>query len=165
VVLLGLMGSGKTTVGRHLAQRTGWLYLDNDDLLQEVTGKTLIDVAGLGADTLHGFERDVARALVDREPPFVASAAAAVVDDFSVGELLHARTFTVYLHVLPSTIVARIGDDTHRPWLRPDPLTALENMYSDRDSLYRRVAAYVADATPHPKQVADRIYAELPRPM
>jgi shikimate kinase len=165
VVLLGLMGSGKTTVGRLLAERTGWPYLDNDDLLRELTGRSLNENADVGADALHELERQVVRDVLHRPPPFVAGAAAAVIEDPTIVDLLHTQSFAVYLHAPPEVLVARIGDDVNRPWLRPDPLAALEKMYLERDPLFRKAAAYVADATRPPEEVAARIYAELPRPM
>jgi shikimate kinase len=166
VVLLGLMGSGKSTVGELLSVRTGWPHLDNDALLRETTGKSLTEVAELGADTLHDAERSVLRRVLDRPPPLLAGAAAAVLDDDpEIGDLLHARAFTVYLHVPPEVLVTRIGDDANRPWLRPDPLAALRRMYTARDPLYRKVAAYVADGAKPPERVAVDVYAQLPRPM
>jgi len=165
VVLLGLMGSGKSTVGELLATRAGWPSLDNDTLLREVTGKTLNEVAALGADPLHEAERDILLHVLELPPPFVAGAAAAVIEYPEVIPALHARAFSAYLHVPPEILVTRIGDDAHRPWLRPDPLAALTEMYAERDPLYRKAAAYVADGTLPPAEVADRIYAELPRPL
>lgn len=165
VVLMGLMGCGKSTVGHLLAERTGWPYFDNDDLLRELTGMSLNENADLGADSLHELERQVIREIVDRPPPFNAGAAAAVVEDPGIVKLLHTRTFAVYLHTPPEVLVERIGDDVNRPWLRPDPRAVLEKMYAERDPLFRKAAAFVADAARPPEEVAARIYAELPRPM
>jgi shikimate kinase len=165
VILLGLMGSGKTTAGSLLAERTGWPALDNDVLLSKITGKTLTEVAELGADQLHDAERDILLHVLKMPPPFVAGAAAAVIEYPEVIPALHHGAFAVYLHVPPELLVMRIGDDADRPWLKPDPLAALTAMYDARDALYRKAAAYVVDGTLPPDQVADRIYAELPRPL
>jgi len=165
VVLLGLMGSGKTTAGELLAARTGWPALDNDALLREVTGMSLNEVAAQGADTLHDAERTILRHVLERPAPFVAGAAAAVVDEPEIVPLLQERAFPVYLHVPPEVLVRRIGEDAGRPWLRPDPLAALTSMYAARDPLFRKAAAFVADGTLEPRQVADAIHAQLPRPL
>ena len=165
VILLGLMGSGKTTIGEVLAKRTGWPALDNDALLRELTGKTLNEVAALGADQLHDAERDILLHVLTRPAPFIAGAAAAVIEYPEVTPALHQGAFAVYLHVPPEELVTRIGDDADRPWLKPDPLAALTSMYETRDALYRRAAAYVVDGTLLPDLVGDRIYAELPRPL
>lgn len=165
VVLLGLMGSGKTTVGSLLAERTGWPELDNDALLHELTGMSLNEVAALGADRLHEAERDILLHVLKQPAPFVAGAAAAVVEYPEVIAALHMGAFAVYLHVPPEVLVSRIGDDADRPWLKPDPLAALTAMYDERDALYRKATAYVVDGTLPPEQVSDRIHAELPRPL
>jgi shikimate kinase len=165
VVLLGLMGSGKTTVGRLLARRTGWPYLDNDAMLAEATGQSAHELASISGDHLHDAERDVLEDVLMHAPPVIAGAAAAVVGDPLVGAMLHHQAFSVYLHVPPDVLVKRIGDDAHRPWLQPDPRAVLSTMYDARDPLYRESAAFVADGTKAPAEVVDQIYAELPRPM
>lgn len=165
VVLLGLMGSGKTTVGGLLSERAGWPDLDNDELLTEVTGKTLNEVAALGADVLHDAEHQILLHVLELSPPLVAGAAAATIEYPDVISLLHARAFAVYLHVPPEVLVTRIGEDANRPWLRPDPLAALLAMYATRDPLYRKAAAFVADGSLPPEQVAGQVYAQLPRPL
>lgn len=163
LVLLGLMGSGKSTVGRRVAAALGWTYLDNDDLLTEATGRTLTQLGDQGADVLHAAERDVLAGILDRDPPLVASAAAAVVEAAIARAQLADRAFAVYLHVPPDELVRRIGDDPHRPWLRPDPHAAMAAFYTARDPLYRKVAALVVDATGPPDEAAATVVAALPR--
>ncbi|MCW2503932.1 MAG: putative shikimate-kinase [Actinomycetia bacterium] len=166
VVLLGLMGSGKTTVGSLLARRTGWPYLDSDDLLAQATGRTLAELAALGGEQLHDAERDILEDVLHHEAPVIASAAAAIVGDPTVTPLLHHHgAFTVYLHVPPDVLTDRIGGDTHRPWLQADPAAVLKSMYQARDELYREAASYTVDATGSPDEIAHLIYLQLPRPL
>jgi shikimate kinase len=166
VVLLGLMGSGKSTVGRNLARRTGWPYLDNDTLLAEATGRTLNELAELGGDHLHDAERDILEEVLEHEIPVIASAAAAVVGDPTVGPLIHHhQSFAVYLYVPPDLLAERIGNDENRPWLQPDPLAILKKMHEARDPLYREIASFVADGSKPPGDVAQEIYMQLPRPL
>lgn len=165
VVLLGLMGSGKTTVGKELARQTGWPYLDNDTLLTAATGRSVTDLAAVGGEHLHDAERDILEDVLLREPPLITSAAAAVVGDPLVGALLHHRAFPVYLHVPPHVLVERVGSDPRRPFLQDDPLGVLTKMHEARDPLYREFAAYVADGTQSPDEVAAAIYRQLPRPL
>jgi shikimate kinase len=166
VVLLGLMGSGKTTVGSMLARQTGWPYLDNDTLLAKATGRTLTELSAIGGEHLHDAERDVLEDVLRHEAPVIASAAAAVVGDPTVTPLLHHHgAFTVYLHVPPDVLTERIGTDSHRPWLQPDPAAVLKSMYQARDELYREAASYTVDAVGSPGHVAHLIYLQLPRPL
>lgn len=165
VVLLGLMGSGKSTVGRLLARKCGWPYLDNDTLLAAATGSSLTELAAAGTEHLHDAERDVLEDVLLREPPLVAGAAAAVIGDPLVGAMLHHQAFPVYLHVPPDVLVARVGSDANRPFLQPDPVGVLTTMYEARDPLYREAAIFVADGSMDPEDVAAQIYTELPRPL
>ncbi|HEV2088909.1 MAG TPA: shikimate kinase [Cryptosporangiaceae bacterium] len=161
VVLLGLMGSGKTTVGQPLAAHLGAEYRDNDTLLRRATGRSLTQLAHEGTDVLHAAERAVVRGVLAEDPPLVAGAAAAVIEDAPTRALLARRSFPVYLHARPETLVERGGADDHRPWLRPDPLAALRRMYATRDPLYREVAALVVDADQPPDGAVRDILAAL----
>lgn len=163
LVLVGLMGSGKSTVGRRVAAALGWPYLDNDDELTAATGRTLAALSEDGAEALHAAERAVLADILRREPPLVASAAAAVVTDAATRALLHARAYAVYLHVPADELARRVGDDPYRPWLRPDPLAALRGFHAARDPLYRAVARLVVDGTATPDEAARAVVAGLPR--
>jgi shikimate kinase len=166
VLLLGLMGSGKSTVGRILARRTGWPYLDSDTLLAEATGRSLTELTALGGEHLHDAERDVLEEVLHHDPPVIASVAAGVVGDPTVGPLIHHHgAFAVYLHVAPDVLVDRVGSDLDRPWLQPDPAAVLKKMYSARDELYREIASYAVDASQPTGDIAQEIYMQLPRPL
>ena len=82
VLLLGLMGSGKTTVGQALASRLGWSYIDNDDLVEEFAGVTKASlVEAQGATELRAAEAQALRLAIRRPGPLVAGVAAGVVLD------------------------------------------------------------------------------------
>ena len=82
ILLVGMMGSGKTTVGRALAKRTGWPFLDNDALVRELTGRTPAAIdARDGEDALHDAETRAFRAAVERHGPAIIAVAGAVVDN------------------------------------------------------------------------------------
>lgn len=77
VWLLGLMGAGKTSVGRRLAACLGWRYYDNDEQLQHLSGRSAVELElGAGTDALHRRELEELRGLAVLPPPFVASVAA-----------------------------------------------------------------------------------------
>lgn len=145
VLLIGLMGTGKTSIGRAVSARTGWPYLDNDELLERANSSDLVSLSARGPAGLHGLETAVVRDVLARPGSFVAGVAASVIEDPAVRHLLTTEAFTVYLHAAPATLAARVGDGTGRPYLRPDPLTALTRMYAERDALYRGVAALVLE--------------------
>lgn len=162
VLLLGMMGSGKTTVGRALSARTGWPYRDNDELLRELAGADTETVSQRGADALHLLEARVVHALLDQPGPYVAGLAASVVEQPDARARIARDGFGVYLRASVGTLVARVGDGGGRPWLKPDPRTALQRLYTGREPLYRQAARLVVDVDRlDPDQIADRILTAL----
>jgi len=145
IVLVGMMGSGKTTVGGALAQRTGWRYLDNDELVRAVSGRASEDIdAAEGEDALHRAEADALRHALAMPPPLVVGAAAWVVTDAASVALLRAAPAVVYLRARPETLRARIGagagrrdDATDLAWLRA--------RHEERDTTYRTIANLTID--------------------
>ena len=112
VVLVGTMGSGKTTVGRALAARLGWRYWDNDAELRARTGRTAADIAGTeGLERLHAVEAEVlAAGLAPAEPAVVAAPGSVAVH--------RPPPFdgpVVWLRAAPATLAARVGSGAGRP--------------------------------------------------
>ena len=149
VLLVGMMGAGKTSVGRALETRTGWPYVDNDEAVQRLTGldtASLEEARGVGA--LRRAEADGLHRALTAEPPLVAGVAGGVVEsDADAAALRDADAFVVYLHTPIDVLVARVGDGDGRPFLQPDPEAALRRLYAGREPRYREVADLVVDTT------------------
>jgi shikimate kinase len=139
VVLMGMMGSGKTSVGRLLSERTGWPYLDNDDMLQASAGHTARELAELGEDELRRAEVQALAQAMAARPPVIIAAAAGVVLDPSVGKLLH-DAFVVWLRASPGVLAERAAGAEHRPWLEADPESWLAEADAVRAPAYRALA-------------------------
>lgn len=158
VLLLGLMGSGKTTVGRLLAASLDVPYLDNDALIAEREGRTSVELAQAGGGLLHDAESRLLRALLARTDRFVAGVPASVADrDDDVALLRDTDALVVYLHVPPEVLVARVAADGPRPWLGEDPSVFVATTYARRDAVLRSAAGLVVDGTQSPADVAARI--------
>ena len=98
VFLVGMVGSGKTTVGRALAERTGWPYVDNDDLVRQLTGREPAEIdATDGEDVLHLAELRALDVALEMEPPVVVGVAGVVVDDDAAREALREGGHVVWL--------------------------------------------------------------------
>ncbi|MDP8905802.1 MAG: serine transporter, partial [Chloroflexota bacterium] len=121
VVLVGMMGSGKTTVGRLLAAATGWPYHDNDELLRRrfgLTARELLDREGeLGLRAAESAALFVG--LAAPEPAIVGSAAGTILDA-PARQAMGERGFVVWLRARADTLAGRAAGGWHRPWLGDD---------------------------------------------
>jgi len=164
VVLVGLMASGKSTVGRLLARRLGRPFVDNDDALEARSGRTARAIADAeGADALHSLEAETLLAALDQPDSSVVSAAAAAVVEPGVETVLR-RHDVVYLRAQPSVLAARIArepDDGHRPFVLTDAEAVLNEQYAARDERYRSLATLIVDAADDPARAVDEIVAAI----
>ena len=115
IVLIGMMGSGKSTVGRLVAERVGWRYVDNDDVVRMLAGREPAEIAtDAGEDALHAYEAQALLVTLGSESHVVVSAAAWVVLDEACRAALVREANVVYLRAHPETLRARIGSGSGR---------------------------------------------------
>jgi shikimate kinase len=160
LVLVGLMGVGKTTVGRVLADRLGRELVDSDERIEALTGRTVKQIlADGGVIELRRREADALfDALDDTEPRVIAAAGGVVLDRSHRKRLLAADADVVWLTGEPSLLAPRTATRGHRPWLDDDPIGTLQRMYDERRDLYLEVAdRTVAVDGLTPEQVAARV--------
>ena len=166
LVLVGLMGAGKTTVGERCAQRLGRPFVDTDDLVQTLAGRPVADVfATDGEAAFRALERQaVADACASPAPLVIACGGGAVLDPTSRRQL-HTSGFVVWLRARPRVLAARVdGDHVERPLLAGAALPTLTRLAETRAPVYE-VVADVAVATDDrtPDEVADAVLEELAR--
>jgi shikimate kinase len=154
-----MMGTGKTTVGRLVAARLGRPFWDNDEALEQATGKTAAEFQQeRGQAELHETEGRLLREALRTETPTVFAAAAAVVLD--PGTLTGA--ITVWLRsgaAREAANIARSGEH-HRP-LPPDAATFLRRISAERLALYTRAADITVDAAADPAATCDQVVQAL----
>ncbi len=158
IVLIGMMGAGKTTVGMAISHLTGWPYIDNDEIVEQLSGMPTRDLLQQRGEAAM---REAEFAAVDKvlamETPVVAGAAAGVVLNDEVSARLHAGAFVVYLRATVETLVARV-QGTYRPWLGADPEEAMRKLYEGREAKYEALADLIVDVDGGvPDQVAKHI--------
>jgi shikimate kinase len=153
-----MMGAGKSTVGRAVAERTGWPYLDNDEIVALASGMPTREVlATQGEASLRRAELAALDAVLAVPPPVVGSIAAGVVLDPSARDRMR-DAFVVYLRATLATLTARVGSGMDRPWLGGDPELELQRLLEGRDPLYLEIADLVIDVdTAAPADIATRI--------
>lgn len=162
VLLIGMMGSGKTTIARELAGRTGWPAVDNDELVRGLTGREpAIIAAEDGEDALHDVESRALAEALERTPPLVVGVAGAMVDRADLRELLRRGGRVVWLRARPDTLRSRIGIGSDR---RPEAvdLAWLSARAKEREPLYREVADQIVDVDDlTPSEIATAILESL----
>ena len=167
LVLIGMMGSGKSTVGRLVAERLGRAFVDSDEQLRERLGRTAREIAERdGEEALRRAEADALTAALAGPADNVIAAAAGVVLDPRNRELLRARAEVVWLRARLDTLADRVASagDAHRPWLGDDLRESLARLDEGRRELYAEVATEIVDVDGlSPSEVAAEILRRPPR--
>jgi shikimate kinase len=142
VVLVGLMGSGKSTVARILAERLGRRLIDTDTVIEQRTGRTVRDIfAADGEGAFRALEAEVlVQSLAEPEPAVIAAAGGVVLRSENRAALADSGARVVWLSADPATLVERVRGGGHRPLLDDDAAGTLQRMHTDREPLYREVA-------------------------
>jgi len=140
VLLVGLMGAGKSRIGSALADELDVDYLDNDVLLREQEGVGPVELSRLGREVLHAAEQRQLHALCDRIGAFVAGVAGSVADRPADCALMRISGTVVYLRAAPEVLAARVAADPARPFIGADPLPFITATYEQRDPVFQAAA-------------------------
>jgi len=141
VVLIGMMGSGKSTIGKLLAERTGWPYYDNDDLVKMLSGDTPKGLlAHEGETELRATEADALLIGLQQPAPCILGAAAGTVLDEKMRTTLAGQATVVWLTADAKTLASRARGAAHRPWLDQDPVGWMTETLAQRAPLYESIA-------------------------
>jgi shikimate kinase len=159
ILLIGMMGAGKTTIGGLLARRLGWAYLDSDAQVEAASGRGVAEMfATEGEAFFRAAETRALREALADDGPQVISVAGGMVLDPRNRELLARSGLVVWLRARPETLAARVGDGTGRPLLGDDPAAAIVRLDAVRRPLYDSVAAEAIDVDGRsPEEVVDAI--------
>lgn len=142
------MGSGKTTIGRSLAKRLELDFIDSDREIELRTGVSIPTVFEIEGE--EGFRKREAQVIADlsRLSRRVVATGGGVILRPENRANLRASGFVIYLNVPPLTLWERTRNDRNRPLLKvSDPLQRLQDLFTQRDSLYREVANLVLDGS------------------
>lgn len=165
VVLIGFMATGKTTVGRIVAQRLGWRFVDLDRLIEQNVGSRIADIFRTHGEP--AFRRHESAALgqaLDMADVVIATGGGAACREDNLTQML-GRARVVALSAPPSEILARTGNGSGRPLLdgADDPLSAAAHLLNEREPFYARAHVRVSTAGRTPEQVADEVVGALRR--
>ena len=147
VALVGMMGSGKSTIGRLLSEATGWPHADNDELVQRAHGMTARELLADGdEDAMRRAESAALAAGLALPPPAIIGVAAGVVLDSGDRERLREGAIVVWLRAAAAVLQSRAMGGEHRPWLDMDGHAWIQDAAAEREPLYASIADFVLDA-------------------
>jgi shikimate kinase len=143
--LVGFMGTGKTTIGRAVAQRLGFTLLDSDHEIERQEKTTIAEIFSRpgGEATFRSLER----AFIDHGHPLsrtVVSCGGGLVVQPGMLQMLQERGVVICLHASIETILARTGRQQHRPLLNvEDPNLRVRTLYAEREPIYKRAGTVI----------------------
>jgi shikimate kinase len=146
VILIGMPGSGKTTVGRQLSRRLRLPFFDSDHVIEERLGCTVREFfAREGEAAFRDIEQQVIADLAGGEDAVIATGGGAVLREAN-RQVLHAHGQVVYLRSTPEELFRRVRHNQNRPLLQvEDPLGRLRTLHAERDPLYRATAHFIIE--------------------
>lgn len=164
IVLIGFMAAGKSTVGRILADRLGWAFVDFDDEIEERTGLAVRDFFRIyGEQAFRELEAELTEELADAEHVVLAPGGGWITQP-ELLDVLGEDTLVVWLKVSPHEVVRRAARLlSHRPLLAsaPDPLERARELIAEREPLYRLADVCIEVDGLDAADVADEIVAMI----
>ena len=146
LVFIGFMGVGKTIVGKGVAQRLAWPFIDTDVLVEEVLAMSVPQIFTQHGETVfRQVERDVVAHVAERTRCVIATGGGVVLDPQNV-DALKRHGLLIHLSLSPQTIFHRIGHQSNRPLLWTDrPQQTLESLFQERERVYRACSDLTID--------------------
>ena len=146
IALVGMPGSGKSSVGRQLARRLNWAFADADAEVERRIGCSIrAYFEQHGEPAFRDVEQSVLAEMLQRDCLVLATGGGAVLRDAN-RRMLASRAEVVYLRSTAEELMRRLRHDTHRPLLQVgDPMRKLRELFGERDSLYRACARFVIE--------------------
>lgn len=163
LVLIGLPGSGKSTVGRQLARRLGLPFNDSDHVIEQRLGCSIRDYFEReGEAAFRDVEESVIQELTQAESGVLATGGGVVLRPINRQRLRQAG-HVIYLRSTPGEVFRRLRHDRNRPLLQvDDPLARLRSLYEERDPLYRETAHFVIETgRPSVSTLVNKILMQL----
>ena len=162
IVLVGLMGVGKSTVGRRLARRLGMDFVDTDSEIELAADHSIAEIfARFGEESFRDGERRVIARLIEGDPKVIATGGGAFMND-QTRALILERCVAVWLDADIETLAERVTRRDTRPLLKDkDPLLLLRDLAGQRNPIYAQAHIHVrSQPMPHERAV-QRIVEEL----
>ncbi len=156
IALIGFMGSGKSTVGRLLAERIGYRFLDLDEIIESEAEKPVREIfAAYGEEEFRRLETEALYSLTGRNKLVIATGGGAPTRKENRA-FFQKESFTIYLEVSFKEFLKRTGEDEARPLLKL-PRKELWSLYEKRLSVYRALGRLIKTCGKSPENITEEI--------
>ena len=162
IVLVGLMGAGKSTVGRRLAKRLALPFIDSDEEIEKAADRSISEIFdAFGEASFRDGERRVIARLIGGQPKVIATGGGAFMDE-QTRALILERCIAVWLDADIPTLAERVSRRDHRPLLRgKDAAEVLQRLAEMRRPFYAQAHIHIrSESVPHERAV-DMVMAAL----
>lgn len=162
VALIGLMGAGKSTVGRRLAKQIGWRFVDSDEEIESAAGCSIADIFAIHGETIfRDLEKRVISRLLMEDSLILATGGGAWIQP-PVREIIKDKATSVWLRADLDVLTDRVSRRDHRPLLETgDKRAILDRLMEERYPIYQEADLIVdSNQGPH-EEIVDRIINAL----
>lgn len=162
IVLVGIMGAGKSTVGRRLAARLALPFTDTDDEIEKAAGQSIEEIfRNYGESAFRDGERKVIARLMKEGPMVLATGGGAFMND-ETRDLILKEAVSVWLDASFETVMERVKRRDHRPILKqPDPEGVMRRLLEVRNPVYAKADLRVLSRPVPHQQIVDEVLEEL----
>jgi len=163
IILIGLPGSGKSTVARALSRITGLSVSDSDHMIEEESGRKISSIfAEEGESVFRMLEAQVVRRAIALEPGILSLGGGSILDPESCSLITGCGAAVIYLEISISQASARVGKNEDRPLLQGDPGLKLEAIAAQRAPIYESLATLtIRTDSKKASEVADEILSAI----
>jgi shikimate kinase len=146
IILIGPMGSGKTTIGQHLAQDFSLEFRDTDQMIVAQTGREISDIfIEDGEDEFRVLEKIILRTALLEDETVLSLGGGACTSIDAQSALRASGAFIVYLRISLAQVSSRVGFNQGRPLLMGNPRAQWQSLMNERAPIYEGVATYICD--------------------
>jgi shikimate kinase len=158
IALVGFMGTGKTSVGRLVAEQLRFHYLDTDEMIQSATGKTISEIfSALGEPAFRALEEKIVGELAGKSQSVISCGGGLTVAPHNLASL-KTHALVVCLWASPAKIWERVKNQTHRPLLHdPDPQNKIRELLAAREPFYKQADILLNTESRSLREVAQQV--------
>jgi shikimate kinase len=158
IALIGFMGTGKSTVGRILAEQLGFAFVDTDELIEQHAGKPISRIFSEEGETaFREYERRLLAELCSRVQLIISTGGGLAANEENLASL-KTHALVICLWASPRTVYERVRAQTHRPLLQTgDPQARIQELLRARERFYREADVLVNTELRSVKEVAQHV--------